>query len=275
MTDTLPRFLVMRFAPGSGGNFLASLLQCSPEVGHWNSDIENSKHKVDWEQYFEQSFNKDLQKWLWSEPQALNRLDTRSVFSAWYDRGNELTVQQFFALEKEFCSPYYHELKAQNKLIVCQWHKDVFPSFFKRACFVNIMLDQNSIRWYDRSWYYKHHSIEYQDGQFVVHRNRHRKVIQPKNTSFENADTVYYNTFFEFARQEIYNNPWRARYLTPNFLDKSSGNRPQYTLHLSDLLEFDKLHAQYTKLCAWLDITAMNQILLQKLFAIWRGRHEY
>lgn len=275
MIDQLPRFLVIRFPPGGGGNFLASLLQCSHEVGHWNADIESNKSSADWEQYFEQSFSKDLRTWLWKEPIALNQLNTRNIFSAWYDRGNELTVQEFLNLEKEHCSPLYQDLKAQNKLIVIFWHKDVFPSFFQRACFVNIMLDNSSLGWYDRSWYYKHHSIEYKNGQYTVYRNRHRKDIQPKNTSYKNFDSATYNTFFEFVKQEIYNNPWRGRYLTPGFLDKSSGNRPQYTMHLSDLLEFDKLQHQYIKLCTWLNITAMDETLLQKLFYIWRNRHDY
>lgn len=275
MIDQLPRFLVIRFAPGAGGNFLVSLLQCSHGVGHWNADLERRKPNVDWELWFEQSFSKNLSSWLWSEPIALNQLDTRNVFSAWYDRGNELTVKQFLQLEKEQCSAFYHELKNQNKLIPIFWHKDVFPSFFQNACFVNIMLDSNSIGWYDRSWYYKHHSVEYKDGHYNVYRNRHRKDIQPKNANYKNFDSVTYDTFFEFARQEIYNNPWRGRYLNPSFLDQSSGNRPQYTLHLSDLLEFDALFEQYTKICKWLEIDILDRGLIEKLFCIWRGRHEY
>ena len=275
MIDQLPRFLVVRFPPGAGGNFLVSLLQCSHGVGHWNADLERNKPDADWEQWFEQSFSKNLGTWLWSEPIALNQLDTRNVFSAWYDRGNELTVKQFLELEKEHCSAFYHELKNQNKLIPIFWHKDVFPSFFQNACFVNIMLDADSIGWYDRSWYYKHHSVEHKDGQYNVYRNRHRKDIQPKNANYKNFDRVTYDTFFEFARQEIYNNPWRGRYLNPSFLDQSTGKRPQYTLHLSDLLEFDKLFDQYTKLCKWLGIAMMDQELIKKLFCIWRKRHEY
>lgn len=275
MINQLPRFLVFRFAPGAGGNFLASLLQCSAGVGHWNSSIEHSKPSVDWENWFEQSFSSDLSTWLWKEPIALNQLDTRNIFSAWYDRGNELTQQQFHDLEQQHCSAYYHELKLQNKFIPVFWHKDVFPSFFSKAYFINIMLDLQSVHWFDRSWYRKHHSVEYKDNCYTVTRHRHRQQVQPKNLNYQNDGSAVYKTFFEFARQEIYNNPWRGRFLNSGYLDHCSGHRPQYTLHLSDLLEFDALIPHYSKICQWLDISTLDQSMIQKLFDIWRNRHDY
>jgi len=275
--SVLPKFLVFRFAPGSGGNFLSSLLQCSSSVGHWNNELEYSKPNSNWINWFEQCFDKNLKNWLDHEPVANHKLGTREIFSAWYDRGNTISISDFFDLEKKFCTPYYHYLKNKNLFIPIFWHKDYFPVFFKNSVFVDIMLDQSSLKWFDRSWYYKHHQVDFDSTTncYSVIRRRHRSTVQPSSKSFDNECTTTYNNFRSLVRQEIYNNPWRSKYLNKNFLNDCSRDRPRYTLTLSNLLNLDQCYDQYTKICNFLNLTALDYRLFEQLFLIWRNRHNY
>jgi hypothetical protein len=275
--NNFPKFLVFRFAPGSGGNFLNSLLQCSTGVGHWNADIEHTKPNSDWIKWFDQSFDKNLKQWLNHEPVANHMLGTREIFSAWYPRGNDLSPQEFFKLESSRCTPYYFHIKNKNSYIPVFWHKNHFPSYFQNSVFINIMLDSASLKWFDRSWYYKHHKVEFDPAikQYVVTRLRHRASIQPLGVKFNNEYQTVYPNFRALAKGEIYKNPWRNYYQDQNFLKSSSGGRPNYTLTLSNLLDCNQCIDQYKKICNFLNIDALDQALVRELFLLWRERHAY
>jgi len=274
---SLPRFLVFRYPPGGGGNFISSLLQCSNNVGHWNKNLEYSKPNTDWESWFDRSFNKNLSKWLDTEPIANHDLGTREIFSAWYDRGNTLSTREFLKLEAEYCTPYYFYLKNKNSLIPIAWHKNYMPAYFENSVFIDITLDSTSIKWFDKSWYYKHHRVEYDPSSntYSVTRNRHRPCIQPSNSSFSNEYKVNYKSFRQLVINEIYNNPWRERYLDSTYLDNLASQQPQYSLKLSDLLNFGQLHYHYKEMCTFLNIDPIDYSMLKNLFTIWRNRHAY
>lgn len=273
----LPRFLVMRFAPGSAGNFLTSLLQCSPEVGHWDENLEHNKPDADWLEYFKQVYKPDLGAWLQHEPSSRYSLGVREVFSAIYDRGNDLTIEEFAEQEKIHCSAYYFALKHQQKYIPVFWMKNYFPQYFANSTFVNIMLDQQSVRWFDRSYYKKHFVVDTinADGSLIVRYERHRATIVPQSFTGTNSYKNYHPSFTDFAKKEIFSNPWRSRYLGRQYLQASTNGRPEYTLTLSDLLDIKKLEPHYAGLCKFLNITPMPASLLPKLFSHWRQCHDY
>lgn len=272
-----PKFLVIRFAPGSGGNFLSSLLQCSNNVGHWNKSLEYDKPNSNWVTWFDLCFSKNLNNWLEHEPIANHDLGIREIFSAWYDRGNNLSPTDFFNLEKKFCTPYYHYLKNKDSFIPIFWHKNYFPSYFKHSVFVDIMLDQLSIKWFDRSWYYKHHDVKVDrlSKKYLVTRRRHRSSIQPVDSNFSNDYQTSYDSFRSLIKQEVYGNIWRSKYLDENFLKSSSENCPRYVLKLSNLLELDQCYQQYVKICSFLKVNILDYSLFNQLFLIWRNRHAY
>lgn len=272
-----PKFLVIRFAPGSAGNFLTSLLQCSEGVGHWFEHLEQDKSQQDWLSYFQKVYVTDLSQWLQNDPQTCTTLGIREIFSASYDRGNDLTVEQFAQQEIQHCSAFYFDLKRQNRYIPILWHKNFFPAYFSNATFVNIMLDADSIRWFDRSYYRKHFRLEHknQDGSFIMRYERHRPSIVPSTFTGTNDYLNYHTNFFEFARQEIFGNVWRKRYLDNDYLNNTTNGRPEFTLGLSELLSFEKLEPTYRKLCKFLTIDPMPANLLQELFLHWRQCHDY
>lgn len=273
----LPKFLVIRFAPGSAGNFLTSLLQCSPQVGHWFEDIEYQRPNVDWLEYFKKVYVSDLSQWLYNEPVAKQQLGVRDIFSAAYDRGNDLTLKQFKEQEQQYCSKLYWDLRQRQVYIPIFWHKRHFPIFFQNAAFIDIMLDQESVSWFDRSYYKKHFKIDTvnDDGSIIVCYQRHRSTIVPKTFAGTNQYKNYHRYFAEFVRKEIFANPWRARYLTDDYLKDSTHNNLHCSLKLSDLLNFDRLKLQYQNLCGVLSIDPMPEAQLLVLFNHWRQCHDY
>jgi hypothetical protein len=273
----LPKFLVMRFAPGSAGNFLTSLLQCSDGIGHWDEHLERNKSDTDWLKYFQEVYVSDLSQWLNYEPLNRQNLGVREIFSAIYERGNYLSIDQFAEQEKKHCTDFYFDLKSQQKYIPVFWQKNYFPEYFANATFINIMLDGSSLRWFDRSFYKKHFFIDTvnADGSLIVRYERHRPSIVPRSFVGNNDYLNYHPSFTDFAKKEIFSNPWRSRYLGREYLQGSSNGRPEYTLTLSDLLDIKKLKPQYANLCKFLNITPMPTSLLLKLFAHWRQCHDY
>jgi len=273
----LPKFLVIRFAPGSAGNFLTSLLQCSDGIGHWDKHLERNKSDTDWLKYFQQVYVSDLSQWLKYEPLNRQNLGVREIFSAIYERGNYLSIDQFAEQEKKHCSDFYFDLKNQQKYIPVFWQKNYFPEYFANATFVNIMLDRSSLRWFDRSFYKKHFSIEKlnNDGSLIIKYERHRPSIVPRTFTGTNIYKNYHPGFINFARQEIFGNIWRSRYLSSEYLHNSTSDRPQYTLYLSDLLNLSMLEPKYLDLCKFLDIAPMPIPQLHQLFQHWRQCHDY
>jgi len=276
-TQQLPKFLVIRFAPGGAGNFLASLLQCSHGIGHWVEELEHSKPTVDWLTYFKNVFVPDLSQWLVNEPVGKQDLGTREIFSAMYNRGNNFTIDEFAEQEQQHCSNFYFELKNKQDYIPIFWHKNYFPAYFANATFINIMLDQASIRWFDRSYYKKHYAIDQLnlDGSLVVRYERHRPSIVPKTFSGQNQYKNYHPSFINFARTEIFGNIWRKRYVGQDYLANSTNGQPNFTLALSDLLNLDQLTPTYFALCNFLNIDPMPGTQLTELFLHWRQCHDY
>lgn len=271
MAQQLPKFLVFRFPPGGGANFLTSILQCSPEVGHWVPLLEEDKANADWLSYFKKSFQPDLTTWLDHEPINNQQFGTREIFSAWYPRGNDLTISEFLEQEQKQCSDFYFKLKENNVFIPVYWHKELVPSYFQNATFINIMLDQPSLDWFDESLQRKHYQVvaKHSDNSVTVRNHRHRPNFIPTSFNGENEFEKTYNTFDTFINLEIKKNKWREHYQNPNYVTTG------YTLHLGDLLDYQLFKGQYTKLCAYLSLTPIIDSLLEQLHAHWRGCHDY
>jgi len=275
MNYQLPKFLVIRFAPGSGANFLVSVLQCSDEVGHWIEQYENNKSSALWIDYFKSVFTNDLSSWLEKEPISIMNLGTREIFSAKYPRGNDLSISEFINLEQKFCSKHYFDLVEKNLFVPIYWHKTHLPTYFQNATFIDIMLDNKSIKWYDKSVYYKNFTIKQvnPDRSLEIYRNEHRPTIVPSVFTGHNEYLKTYKSFRNFVQTEIIDNPWKAQYLDQNCLE--SYNLPRFRLVLSDLLEFDAFERMYQQLCLFLKIKPIDQQLLHTLHHHWRTCHVY
>jgi hypothetical protein len=269
--NNLPKFLVIRFPIGGAGNFLSSTLQCSNGVGHWLEFLEINKSNNNWVDYFKKVFTSNLERWVENEPISKHQLGTREIFSANYSRGNNLTLDEFFALEKQYCTDYYFSLKRENKFIPIFWHKQFNPVYFNKAMFIDVFLDKDSLSWYDRAYFRKHFSVTKQISNILVTNNAHRPSIIPKTFTGQNLYQEEYNSFYSFAKKNIFNNPMRSLYQDDNIF--TNKNQPNMKIWLSDLIDHDRFISVYPKLCNFLDVKPIDIGIIKQLHLHWISCH--
>jgi hypothetical protein len=269
-----PKFLVIRFPVGAAGNLLSSCLQCSQGVGHWSTKLEYSKPTVNWLDYFKQVFQPNYDDWFKNEPSIQYSLGVKEIYSAYYDRGNNLSREEFLEAEKK-CNHHYHSLKEENKYIPVFWHKQFFPLYYTNATFIDIFLDKDSLKWYDKSHYRKHYKVEYKNNQYKVYNKRHLPGTIPTSFTGSNPYITYYDTFHKFAREEIFNNPHRKLFVDKTIFDKYSNDRPRYTLELSDILNQTKFLENYYKMCELLNVTPLPFFEIKNLHQHWLNCHDF
>lgn len=271
--DDLPRFLIFRFAPGAAGNMISSLLQCSPEVAHWNAGCQDRKPAVDWLDYFQQVFPKDMSIWLYHEPIGQLQWGTREIFSAKYPRGDDLDIQQFLRLEHNVCTQYYHANKQAGRYLPVFWHKPNMPQYFAKSRSVVIKIDSASLRWYDHAVYYKHHRVlRHDDRGILVRLLENRPEVVPEQFKNLTKFEQYWPSFRAFVRERILDNPFRNQYRNADLIPNWS--IPSVMIELTDLLNSARIDRCYRNLCQALDITpVLNNAELRDMHSYWRNLH--
>lgn len=271
----LPKYLVIRFAPGAAGNMLSSLLQCSPEVAHWDQSQQETKPKNQWLDYFQQVFPTEIDKWMYHEPIGRLQWGTRNIFSAKYPRGNDLSVTEFLKLEQIHCNVYYHQQKSMRKYLPVFWHKPNLPSYFENSRAILIRLDSSSRRWFDHAVYHKHHKIVRagKDGVSIqLLENRPDIVIKQfkHNAEFEKT----WPTFRSFVQERIVDNPFRSQYQHPESMPEWP--IPNLMVDLSELLCKQKILSVYRRACDFLKITPiLSADELKLLHGYWIDLHSF
>lgn len=271
----VPKFLILRFAPGAAGNMLAGFLQCSPEVAHWDPTQQLQKPNNSWAHYFQQVFTSDLSRWVYNEPSAQLQWGTRKIFSAKYPRGNDISLKTFLELEQSQCTLYYHQQKKSNRYLPIFWHKQIMPEYFQNSRSLIIKIDNSSLRWFDHAVFYKHYNI------ISTCRNRvrvelleNRPEIVPDQFRTQVDFMKEWPSFREFVREKIYQNPYRAQYRLPESM--TSWNIPTMTVSLSALLDNKQIYQEYCNICHFFQITqSLCEKELTSLHAYWKNLHAF
>ena len=270
MSD-LPKFLIFRFAPGAAGNFVSSILQCSPEVAHMSPGREHSKPNVDWISYFKSVFNNDLANWTHNEPSSIYNWGTKNIFSQKFDRGNKLTTQEFLNLEKIHCTGHYRYAKSQQLYIPIFWHKNYMPKYFANSVSVTIDINNKfAQRWFHRARYCKHYNVSKQNGKIVTKIMENRPDYQVGG--FDNPTTKQFNSLRQFVQNEIIDDPFRTNFL--NCQNVQRWNIPNIDINLSSILT-DKFINDYHRICGFYNLTPIRDtIVAMELHQHWLGCHE-
>lgn len=264
----------MRFPVGAAGNFIASCLQCSVGVGHWNPLLEIEKPNVDWLHYFKQVFSADYDSWITNEPYNKYPLGVKEMFSSYYDRGNDLSDVQF-SMAESACSQHYFNLKTADKFITIFWMKAFFPAYFENSSFIDVFLDDASLRWYDRSYYKKHYKIMKDSDGITVFNKRHSPELIPVSFKGTNQYITHFDTFNAFARQEIINNPCRQLFRSTDLFDEYSGNRPRHIMFLTDVLDVKRFIPHYIQICHMLDVDPLSHKEINSIHKHWLDCHDF
>lgn len=276
MNNNLPKFLIARFAPGSAGNFISSLLQYSNSVAHWNENEEYSKPNTNPLNYFNKKFTPNMSEWVMNEPLSDIKWGLNRIFSQRHPRGNDLTAKQFLQKEAQYCRNNYKCLKQKKKYFPIFWHKQFFPEFFTNSKSFVIHIDKKSERWFKRAKLKKHFSVNFdsKNKQYKVKflANPVKKI--PLEFRNEVITESTYSNFHTFAKENIINDPF---YLQFSHIRKIySWPIDCMTITLSEILDHDKINDLYISLCESLEIDRpLKKSTILSLHRQWKGCHDF
>ena len=237
----MPRspFVVVRFASGSGGKFVSSMLQASPDIACWNSKVESYKgsdqSETKFVEYINDAFTFDAAKHLRNEPDLPYQFD---FYSGTFDRGANITYKQYCEFQTE---NYFKQHVQDNKHANLILHKSKIPEFMKGAIFVNIIIDsERALDWAQKMLWLKHYEIV---DQHTVKRKHHDpetcaiKRSQLIKKYFVGSSLVTVNNVKEFFDQEIVQNPEFKLFFSEEKLlqDVSNTNVTNFNFYLDNI----------------------------------------
>ena len=148
--------LFVRYAPGSAGNFLISILQTSNKLPCWDIQVENSKSTLQFEEFFKNWFSKcfqpDLENHIKYEPHHPYQLD---FVSAKHPRGDDLSVEEFIEeLKNRQDQLFLSNIQCQQQTVM-RLNKSNVPRWGLGNPLINIVVDSLSKKWFYKIRYIK------------------------------------------------------------------------------------------------------------------------
>lgn len=212
----------------------------------------------------------DLKNWLKYEPKPMESWNT-VFFSSTYKRGENLSDDQFLDLCNKYCTDYFKKSVLDNKFIPIVWHKDFEPGFLKNSKFINVHLDEKSLKWYHRAVWFK--MYDYSDG--IIHRkthdlnytgNRHSKFIaQYSNEVYVKDHPINFikNNICKSTQKNYFSNTFK--------LSKDN----QFILNLSQILSESEIISEIDKICNFLKIEHLSHKYIKKCHSHWIYCHDF
>lgn len=261
-----PKFLLIRFSPGSAGRFLAALLMGSNDVAHFDPNVKTIDDKIE---YIKKSFTPNLGNWLYTEPSDKIAWNITFVSNK-YNRGHNLSKDEFKTLAKQNCTPWFHKNVSLGKQIIVPWNKIDIPTFYAGRS-ITIILDKSSRKWFNRAHWIKHFGLK--DGKIHLKENdpkTHRKPLDKIVESFNNP--IYIDqTFFSFVK----NNILKSQDILPFYDYNNLKRSDDFPINLSVLLEKESCLKAVNQLCIDLQIEKIDQNYLEFSHDHWRKLHPF
>jgi len=229
--------IFVRYAPGSCGTFLLTLLQTSSKVACWNPELEKLKGTTEFAEkfliWFKIKFVSDLDNHIKHEPHHPYQLD---FFSAKYPRGNNVTESGLLKLITERKDQLFLDNIDQNKYTALRLNKTSVPKFGYGNKIINIIADNKSRRWLHRTRWIK--LFGWEDGKWISKEN-HPEFLKAKFKNIQFNNQYHFDcTWKEFARNFIINEPVMQLFRDRESLliDPSNNYCDQYFINLSTIL---------------------------------------
>ena len=269
------KFLVVRFAPGSGGKFLSSLFQCSPSVHAWDDALIQAKQENNDRAVFDYiaaKFTTNFQDWQKTEPEVPYQTD---FVSNRFDRGDNIS----FAEATELLSNdwKYQQDYAHAGLIVLILNKSRIPDWIReQAVIVNILIDTpESRKWFYRARFAK--QFIRLDDNYIV-KQEHELYCSEKRallaTRYSN-EKIFRGSWYSFAKKYLVGDKLGLKFQnTAKILEHPSNeNVPNLFFNLSCYLDANKFRQQFQQLSSLLDIVPVSDHLLRQLIRHYQSIH--
>lgn len=270
------KFIVIRFAPGSGGKFIATLLQLSPDVNSWDQQLENIKQQKNsrlYLDYIRSKFTDDFVAWLKTEPEV--PYETKWVSNR-FDRGDDITHEQaleFLRHDRLFQDHYYND-----KRIVLISNKSRVPDWLpKNTTIINVLIDSIwAMKWVHRARLHKQF-IQIEPGCWII------KQDHPDYCSEKRADlakqfsnpTEFRGTSFQFLKKNIVKDPLIKKFQEQHEIldDASNDHHCQIFWELSCLQNIEKIKRTLEKTYKDCGLTAPGDDILLPIIEYYLGLH--
>ena len=272
-------FIVTRFAHGSAGKFLSTLLQTSNKVDHWSVTVQSNKNNPELlkpilQEYVQRSFPSDHSVHLKSEPMVPYDV---SLYSTSYPRGNDVTLDQYLknaqaANDSRFLSCHENDLIPN---IV--FSKPNIPNFCYNTKVVTILITSELERSWVNSALQAKHFLESEDSIIYVPNS-------PMHCNFSSLPTVLkYKNKYKFDKSEkqlllqmldsnYKNTDW---FTDPEKFTEVDGllNLDNQFINLSDILDIDKLIPVLSFIFDYFKLGQLDEKLIRPMHKIYLDNH--
>lgn len=266
----VPKFLIVRFLPGSGGKFLSSILQLLDGVCCWDPELDFYKQCADTQNivgWFQTKFTQNWKEYLKIEPEVPYHLD---FISNRFSRGDDITLSDLLDRNRStgddlFQSQFYGD--GQIPLIL---NKSRIPCAYQNnSQIVNMLIDSP----HARSWVARARArklfYEIEPGKFVLKQDHpdycseKRKILASK---FDNPKLIQ-TSKFRFIKQFVVNYPGIGEFSDIKSMLKDPSNRTcdQHIFPVSSFCDTRNLNQTLVKLARVLGKEPWSDSLLDPL----------
>lgn len=255
------KFIVVRFAPGSGGKFVSTLLQLSPDVNAWNDQIKTD-HALAW---FQLHFRNNFEDWLKNEPEVPY---ATGFVSNRFNRGDDIPLSQ--ALDRLSTDTLFQAHWANNKKICLISNKSQVPNWIQDQCvFVNLVIDNvKAQKWCHRCRLHKQFLLA-EPNTWIIKQDHPDYCSSARSVLAQkfNNPTTYQGTTQSFLKKYIVNDPITRTFLDPAQIVEHSSNRTQQQLFvdLSKIIDPDVTADTINTICKSIGIAVPNLDLVSRI----------
>jgi hypothetical protein len=255
-----PKFIFVRYCPGSCGNFLISILQQSAKIAHWNPDLDTLRSSDDWKRnyldWFKSRFQTDLHNHLKSEPHHPYKLD---FISAKHPRGDDISTQDFLASLSARNDRHFFDAVQKDKHICLRLHKSMVPVWARNACIINIVVDPDSAKWLHRTRAIKMFGRE--NDKFISKEN-HPEFLKHKFPELKFRNPYEFPIHgIRFLRDFVIGEPTLVMFKSAQSITSDPSNKlvtQQIFLDLSDLFDWSRFHRACAAIYDQLDLGQLD-----------------
>ena len=266
--------LITRFAHGSGGKFLSTVIQSHEQIQHWSSQMQNTKSSDQYpellEYYMIRSFPKDHRSHMSMEP--ICPYDTE-LWSSTYHRGENVTRNKLVDYYSDNKDKYLMDGCNQNLITNLIFNKPQLPKFCAGSKTVTILIDnRRSLRWLRKTLWSKHFLEA--EGK-IIYAPDHPLYCSMKSLptilKFKNQSEFPISEKFSLMKKHLYRNTIIEKFQDPSNFKEIDDQLEinNYNIPLSSFFRFDDFVFHMDKMMEQFAMLPMKKDLVKIMFDTW------
>ena len=276
MQDQQKKFLIIRFAPGSGGKFLSTLFQCSDLVHTWDQELTLAKQEKNYEKIFSyivSKFTTNFKDWQKIEPEVPYQTD---FVSNRFSRGDDITFEQAQKLLIND-SKYQHDFNTDGQIVLILNKSQVPQWIWGQANIVNILIDNNKSKKWFRVARLQKLFIKLSNHSYII-KQEHEDYCSPKRAKLAakfNNEKIFHGSWYSFVKKYIINDASGKMFTSKQLISAhpSNINVDNFFFDLSLYNDEIKFIEQFQHLCNQLGITPAPAFLISKILKHYQSIH--